>query len=113
MSYYLNALTRNFANFNGRARRREYWMFVLCNVIAVIILSIISAITRLSILPSIYSLIILLPSLAISVRRLHDIGKSGMWIFIGLIPIVGAIWLLILTLKEGMRSDNEYGADPK
>lgn len=113
MNYYISAITKNFANFDGRARRTEYWMFVLFNFIVTTIISFISALTGIYFLPLLYSLIVLIPWLAISVRRLHDIDKSGVWIFINLIPIIGLIWILILTLTEGTNGSNKYGEDPK
>lgn len=113
MNYYINALTKNYGNFNGRARRKEYWTFVLCNVIVGFVLGIIAAITKISIIPGIYYLIVLVPSVALMVRRLHDIGKSGAWFFISFIPVVGAIWLLVLTCMEGGLGSNQYGENPK
>ena len=106
---------KNYVVFSGRARRKEYWMFILINaIIALIIMGIGQQIgTYGFILSLIYSLAILLPSLAVSVRRLHDIGKSGWMILITLIPIIGGIWFLILTIKEGEKGANQYGEDPK
>ncbi len=114
MEWYLKVL-KNYVVFSGRARRKEYWMFILINaIIAIIIMGIGQQIgTYGFILSLIYSLAILLPSLAVSVRRLHDIGKSGWMILITLIPIIGGIWFLILTIKEGEKGANQYGEDPK
>ncbi len=93
-------------------------MFVLFNFIISLGLSIIdtfliNSVLGFNILSPIYSLAVLLPSLAVFVRRLHDIDKSGWWFFINLIPIVGQIWLLILLFTEGTRGTNKYGEDPK
>lgn len=119
MNWYLKALTQ-YADFNGRARRKEYWMFVLFNTIFTIIAIIADSILGLTIedigygpLYGIYALAMIIPGLAIIVRRLHDTGKSGWMLFISLIPIVGAIWLFVLLVTEGDAGENEYGPDPK
>lgn len=114
MSYYITVLSKNYANFKGRARRKEYWMFYLMNTIVAVILGVVTlAIPQVSLIGGIYSLAILLPSFAVSVRRLHDIDKSGWWMLISFIPIIGAIWLLILICKDGTPGTNEYGVNPK
>lgn len=113
MEWYVEAL-KKYADFSGRARRKEYWMFTLCNVIIAMLVAFVSNLVLGSnILSSIYSLALLLPSWAICVRRLHDIGKSGWWFFISLIPLVGSIWLIILFCKEGELGTNQYGPNPK
>ena len=119
MNYYL-AVLKKYADFSGRARRSEYWYFVLFNMIFAIVAMVLDNIlsTTVSPLPYgvfyfIYLFAVLLPSLAVAVRRLHDVGKSGWFMFIALIPFVGAIWLLILYFTEGDAGVNEYGANPK
>jgi len=119
MEWYLKVL-RNYAVFNGRARRREYWFFVLFNVVISIVLSILDGITGtlseehgLGLLSGLYMLAVLLPSLAVGVRRLHDIGRSGWLLLIGIVPIVGTIALLILACLDSQPGDNEYGPNPK
>ena len=107
MEWYLKVL-KNYANFNGRARRKEYWMFVLFNIIFVCVSAVIHPALYL-----IYFLVIFIPSLAVTVRRLHDIGKSGWFYFISLIPLVGPIWLLVLLCTEGNADENKYGPSPK
>lgn len=87
MKWYLKVVRDNYANFKGRATRQEYWMFVLFNLIFSYSLSILGYFTGLAILSSIYSLAILLPSIAVAVRRLHDTGKSG-WYYAGFIVLV-------------------------
>jgi uncharacterized membrane protein YhaH (DUF805 family) len=105
---------KNYVGFQGRARRKEYWMFVLFSAIISIVLSIIDAIANLSsVLSGIYSLAVFLPSLAVSVRRLHDTGRSGWWILIGLIPLIGAIILLVFTCQDSQEKENKYGPNPK
>lgn len=115
MEYFLHVL-RNYAVFNGRARRKEYWMFVLFNIL----FSIAAGIADYSLFGSgsgaisgLYSLAVLIPSLAVGVRRLHDVGKSGWFTLIIFIPLVGAIWLLVLYCTEGTDGSNEYGLNPK
>ena len=105
MNYYLKVL-QNYANFNGRARRSEYWYFVLFNMIISFGIGFLGGMLELPILGTIYSLGVLIPSIAVGVRRMHDVGKSGWFV---LIPIYN----LILALTEGEVGDNEYGPDPK
>jgi uncharacterized membrane protein YhaH (DUF805 family) len=112
LEWYLKVL-RNYAGFQGRARRKEYWMFVLINVIVSVVLSILEAIANLSnVLTGLYSLAVLLPSLAVGVRRLHDTGRSGWWLLISLIPLIGAIILLVFMCQESQENENQYGPNP-
>jgi len=106
----------NYVNFKGRARRSEYWWFVLANFIVSCVLGILANATGsgiISAISSIYSLAVLLPSLAVEVRRLHDIGKSGWWLLISLVPVVGAILLIVWAAKDGDPAPNQYGENPK
>lgn len=113
LEWYLKVLT-NYVGFQGRARRKEYWMFVLFNIIISIALGIIEGIIGTGgFLAGIYSLAILLPSLAVAFRRLHDTGKSAWWLLISLIPLIGSIILLVFFCQEGDSNDNQYGANPK
>lgn len=118
MNWYLEVL-KKYAVFNGRARRKEYWMFVLGNLIVAIIASVLDSVlfgsktVGLGPLYLIYMLAVLVPGLAVSVRRLHDVGKSGWFILIAFIPIVGPIWLLVLTCMDGQPGENPYGPNPK
>jgi uncharacterized membrane protein YhaH (DUF805 family) len=123
MNWYLKVLNQ-YSDFNGRARRKEYWMFALVNfIISLAIIGIDNAlglsfnytgnISGAGVFNSIYNLLILIPSLAVAVRRLHDVGKSGWMLLIGLIPLVGAIWLLILLLRDSEAGENKYGPNPK
>ena len=104
MKYYLKAL-QNYATFKGRASRSEYWYFVLFNIIFSIVLGFVSGIVDLPILYTIYSLVLLIPSIAVAVRRMHDVGKSGWFV---LIPIYD----LILACTQGVKGENEYGTEP-
>lgn len=105
MNYYLKVLSQ-YADFNGRARRSEYWYFVLFNLIISIAVGFIAGAIKMPFLASIYSLGVLLPSIAVAVRRMHDVDKSGWFV---LIPIYN----LILALTEGTKGSNQYGSDPK
>ena len=98
MNYYLDPITKHYVDFDGKATRKEFWMFVLINFLVSIIVWVIWWIIHLWFLGAIYSLWVFLPSLAITVRRLHDIGKSWWWILISLIPFIWAIWLFILLV---------------
>ena len=119
MSWYLEAL-KKYAVFSGRSRRMEYWYFVLFNIIVGVVLALIdmligtfSAMSNIGLLSGIYSLAVLIPTLAVMVRRLHDIDRTGWWILINLIPLVGTIVLLVFALTPGTPGSNRYGPDPK
>ncbi len=123
MNEYLSVL-RNYAGFSGRARRKEYWMFVLFNIIFSIGAMILDKIlgtqfdTGTLAMPYgyvylLYCLFVFIPGFAVGVRRLHDVGKSGWFFLIALIPLIGAIWLLVVMLTEGTVGENKYGPDPK
>lgn len=113
MKYYTDVL-KKYADFSGRARRQEYWMFFLCNIAVAIIVGIIDAVIGANmIIYGLYILAIIVPTIAVTVRRLHDIGKSGWWYFIGFVPVIGFIWLIVLAATEGNAGPNEYGANPK
>jgi uncharacterized membrane protein YhaH (DUF805 family) len=105
-----------YATFSGRARRSEYWWFVLFNIIVSVIARLIDAAVfgeSTGYLTIIAALALFLPGLAVTVRRLHDIGKSGWWVLLALVPIVGAIVLIVWAAKEGDAADNAYGPSPK
>ena len=118
MEWYIKVL-KQFNDFKTRARRKEYWMFTLFSVIISTILSLIDknlgtgVNTGTGLFGGIYSLLILVPTLSVSVRRLHDLGKSGWMLLIALIPLIGAIWLLILFCKDSQLEENKWGANPK
>jgi uncharacterized membrane protein YhaH (DUF805 family) len=119
MNWYLLVL-KKYADFNGRARRKEYWMFVLFNIIFAVAAMIVDNLLGLTfgaigygVVYMLYALATLIPGLAAGVRRLHDIGKSGWMILIALIPIIGAIWLIVLMVTDGEPGANQYGSNPK
>ncbi|MBP9591974.1 MAG: DUF805 domain-containing protein [Steroidobacteraceae bacterium] len=119
MNWYLEAL-RKYATFEGRARRKEYWFFILFNVLAVVVLGIIDVVlgtsskeAGLGLLSGIYLLAVLLPALAVTVRRLHDTDRSGWWILIEFIPLIGGLVLLVFTLLDSTPGSNRFGPSPK
>lgn len=120
MKWYLKVL-KQYADFNGRARRTEYWMYLLFNIIFLFAAAILDNILGLKFSPEIpygfiymiYALAVFIPGLAVTVRRLHDVDKSGWFVLIAFIPLVGAIWLLILYCMEGTPGTNQYGVNPK
>lgn len=121
MNYFLNALQNHYADFKGRARRKEYWMFVLFQIIILIVAAVLDNLIGLTFSDAvpygwiyiICSLALIVPSLAILVRRLHDVGKSAWFFLIYLIPFVGPIWLLILLFKDSEHGPNKWGDNPK
>ncbi len=113
MNWYLEVL-KKYVVFSGRARRTEYWMFSLFNFIALILLAVIDGVLGTTpLLYLVYALGVLLPSLAVTIRRLHDTNRSGWWFLISLIPLVGPIVLLVFLCLEGEKQDNRFGVDPK
>ena len=112
MEWYIKCL-REYVTFEGRARRKEYWMFVLMNFIFSIAIATVGVLLNVVILADIYNLAVLLPTLAVGSRRLHDTGRSAWWMLIGLVPLVGAIVLLIFFAQEGEKGDNRFGPNPK
>jgi len=112
VEWYLKALT-NYVGFGGRARRREYWMFALFNLIIAFGLAFVDVVAGTGVLSLLYGLGVFLPSLAVSVRRLHDVSKSGWWLLICLIPLIGALVLLYFAVSDGSPGENSYGPSPK
>lgn len=112
MSWYLKVL-KNYVGFQGRARRKEYWLFSLISFFVSIMLLIVEGMTDLTgVLTIIYYFATILPSLAVVVRRLHDTGRSGWWYFLSLIPLVGPIIVLVFLCQDSVEN-NEYGPNPK
>ena len=113
MNWYLDVI-KKYAVFEGRARRKEYWMFFLINIIIAVVISIVEgAFGSPGILSTLYSFAVLLPGIAVSVRRLHDTGRSGWWLWISFIPLVGLIVLLIFVVQNGHPGANQYGQNPE
>jgi uncharacterized membrane protein YhaH (DUF805 family) len=114
IGYYVRAFQK-YVQFSGRATRAEYWWFYLVTIAVSILLSIIDMIlnTPLEFISLIYLIVSLIPSTSIQVRRLHDISKSGWYVLLNLIIIIGWIWLLILNILDSTPGDNKYGPNPK
>ncbi len=119
MKYYIKAFN-NFSNFNGRARRKEYWMYLLFNLIFAMVAIILDNVFGLAfesigygVIYLLYALITFIPSLSVSVRRLHDKSKSGWYLLLAIIPIIGGIVLLFILAADGDPGENEYGTNPK
>ena len=127
MKWFIKCV-KQYADFSGRARRKEYWMFVLFNIIFAFVWTFLLILalnafnsnigdSKLVLATNIasfsYCAALLLPGMAVAVRRLHDVGKSGWMLLAGLIPLIGAIWLLVLMVTEGEQGENKYGANPK
>lgn len=122
--YYLDILTNKFADFNGRARRKEYWMWTLYCTIILLISMALDNLFGLTFeflgqdlgygwLYLIFGIIQFIPGLAVVVRRLHDVGKSGWYYLIILIPLIGFIWILVLLCTDGVKEENKWGTNPK
>tara|TARA_B100000579_G_scaffold188058_1_gene153435 strand:- start:30 stop:422 length:393 start_codon:yes stop_codon:yes gene_type:complete len=129
MEWYIKVMRDNYINFKGRARRKEYWMFTLVYVIILLgcqaLDNMLGTVFMMDAGPmgeismgygwayTVCGLVHLLPGLSVVVRRLHDVGKSGWFYLIFLLPIIGWIWLLVLYCNEGQKQDNKWGPDPK
>ena len=104
---------KKYATFSGRATRGQYWSFALINLAIIIVLEIIAQVANVNAIlyvAGLYGLAVLVPGLAVLVRRLHDTDRSGGWFFIALVPFIGGLWLLVLTLLGGTAGPNKYGA---
>ncbi|HHQ4620284.1 DUF805 domain-containing protein [Aeromonas veronii] len=114
MNWYISVL-KQYAVFSGRARRTEYWMFVLCNVIVMLLLGMVDKLIGgdNELISSIYSLAVLLPSLAVAARRLHDTDRSAWWLLLGLIPVIGTLVLIYFMVCNSQQGPNRFGDDPK
>ena len=118
MNWYLEVL-KKYAVFSGRSRRKEYWFFCLFNILVSIGLMIIDRMLGtfsslgFGLLGGLYTLGIIIPSVAVAVRRLHDTNRSGWWLLLALIPFIGAIVLIIFMILDSQPGDNQYGPNPK
>ncbi len=119
MQWFMTALQK-WADFSSRARRREYWFFVLIYIVIYIVLTVIDMMvgladpaTGVGVLGGIFALAMLIPSISVGVRRLHDTNRSGWWLLIGFIPIIGALVLIVFFLLDSQPGDNRFGPNPK
>ena len=122
MEYFKNCVLKHYIDFKGRARRKEYWFFALFQFIAIVLAAVVGGIldyvfglpgVLTSALTTIVALGLILPALSVAFRRLHDIGKSGWWILITLVPCVGGIIFLVFMLLDSQPGSNAYGPNPK
>jgi uncharacterized membrane protein YhaH (DUF805 family) len=119
VNWYLQVL-KKYAVFSGRARRKEYWFFFLFNIIIAIVLGVIDGMiggfsreAGVGVLGGLYSLAVLIPGIAVAVRRLHDTDRSGWWLLIAFIPLVGAIVLIVFLVLDSSPGANRFGPNPK
>lgn len=113
MNYYIEVI-KKYAVFTGRARRAEYWMFFLFNIIISILLGVIEGVLEIpGALSGIYMLALLIPGIAVAIRRLHDTDRSGWWLLIGFVPLIGTIVLLVFMVSDSTPGANQYGPNPK
>jgi uncharacterized membrane protein YhaH (DUF805 family) len=119
MGWYI-AVLKKYAVFNGRARRKEYWYFILCNFLLSFAIGFVDTLTGnfnsetgMGLFSMFYAVLMLIPSIAVGVRRLHDIGRSGWWMFLALIPILGSLVLIYFFTIDSETGDNQYGQNPK
>ena len=122
MSWYVVAL-KKYAVFEGRARRKEYWFFVLFYLIFMVVAIVVDAVLgteyyidefdTIGLFTTLFSLAMIVPSLAVFARRLHDVGRSGWWILISLIPLIGGIILLVFAVLDSQEGENRFGPNPK
>jgi uncharacterized membrane protein YhaH (DUF805 family) len=120
MKWFLDALKNKYATFEGRARRKEYWYYVLFYCLALITLLLVDDVTGtlseeagIGLLSGLFALGTLVPSLAVTVRRLHDTNRTGWWVLIGIIPLIGDIVLLVFTVQDSQPGGNRFGPNPK
>jgi uncharacterized membrane protein YhaH (DUF805 family) len=121
MRYFIDAVTKHYADFAGRARRKEYWMYALFSLIVGIVVMAADLVLGTTLGDAgifgvfylLFAVGLFIPGLAIVVRRLHDVGKSGWFMLIAAIPLVGAIWMLVLMCRDGEPGANAYGPNPK
>ncbi|MBB5189897.1 uncharacterized membrane protein YhaH (DUF805 family) [Silvimonas terrae] len=121
MNWYL-AVLKNYTGFTGRARRKEFWMFALCNLLISLLLRALDHLIGttfvaegevVGILGTLYGLAVLIPSMAVAIRRLHDGDHAGWWLFMALLPIVGSIVLLVFMLQQSTPGPNRFGPSPR
>ena len=118
MNWYL-AVLRKYAVFSGRARRMEYWMFALVSFVIVCVLSTMEFMMGIAVgspqsaLTILYTLAVFIPELAVCVRRLHDTGRSGWWLLLTLLPVLGIVILIVFVLQDSQPGENRFGPNPK
>ncbi|WP_028302732.1 DUF805 domain-containing protein [Oceanospirillum maris] len=111
MEYFIKAL-KQYADFNGRSTRKEYWMFYLFYFIFYIVLTVVDTVIGAPVFSTIFALGLFVPTISVGARRLHDTGRSGWWQLILLVPLIGAIVLIVFFVKDS-HDDNKFGPNPK
>ena len=112
MLHWYTDVIKQYAVFDGRASRPEYWWFFLINTVISVILDVVIPGTTGQVLGAIYALAVLLPSIGVGIRRLHDTNRTGWWLLVSLVPIVGWIWIIVLLALAGDGGPNRYGPPP-
>lgn len=119
MNWYLEVL-RKYAQFDGRSRRKEYWLFVLVNMVVSFLLTFIDRFTGtfdpgigLGLLSGIYALAVFIPAIAVACRRLHDTGRTAWWLLILVVPLIGWVVLVVFFVQDSQEEENQYGISPK
>lgn len=113
MKWYLHVIQKKYLEFNGRAHREEFWMFTLINFLVSLALGVVGGLVGFDSLQGLYGLAVLLPSIAVAIRRLHDTSRSGWWFLLVLLPVIGWIILIVFYAQDSHAGDNAYGANPK
>lgn len=120
MKWFIEALTRKYATFAGRARRKEYWYFILFYCIAIIALVVVDGLAgtfseeaEIGLFSGLFILATIVPSIAVTVRRLHDTDRSGWWVLINFVPFLGALVLFVFAVLDSQPGENRFGPNPK
>ena len=112
MNWYIKVL-KQYVDFSGRAQRMEFWMFALIHFIILVVLAVVDGMLTGGLIYALYALAVLLPYIAVGVRRLHDTNRSGWWLLIGFIPLIGLIILIVFWVQDSQPGDNAFGPNPK
>lgn len=112
MKWFIKVITQHYADFSGRARRKEYWMYTLFYLIFSFVAAFLDGILTTSFITPLYIIAFLVPNLAVAVRRLHDTGRSGWWLLVGLVPVLSIV-ILVFYLQNSSPGENQYGPNPK
>lgn len=119
MNWYIAAL-KKYADFSGRAQRSEYWYFLLFYILITLVLAVVDPLlgsfhgnSGYGLFSSLFTLAMLIPSIAVGVRRLHDIDRSGWWMLMALLPLIGSIVLFVFFVQDSQAGENRFGANPK
>jgi uncharacterized membrane protein YhaH (DUF805 family) len=114
IDYWKKVVLDNYVNFQGRARRAEFWWFTLANLIVFVVLGVLTAIVKIFVVVDVLVVLaLILPSIAVAVRRLHDTDKSAWFLLLGFIPYVGSIIMIVLYCLDSTRGTNRYGTSEK